>query len=157
MQLMGDWAKPVFLAAQRSAGLDFACVSAPGTGKAFSFAVDSFAMFKVKDPAKIKAQQDFASDLLSPAVQEEFNLNKGSIPVRLGVDLAKFDRCAKLSGADFHAAARANTLVPSISMSVPPAIEDAMRDAVSAYWRDERVSTGATMARLTAAARLPVR
>jgi glucose/mannose transport system substrate-binding protein len=38
-------------------------------------------------------------------------------------------------------------------MSVPPAIEDVMREAVSAYWRDERITPQATMARLAAAAR----
>jgi glucose/mannose transport system substrate-binding protein len=153
MQLMGDWAKPVFLEAQKSAGLEFSCVPAPGTAKAFSFAVDSFAMFKVKSASKIKAQKDFASAVLSPAVQEEFNLAKGSIPVRLGLKLAKFDRCAKLSGAAFRAAARANTLVPSISMAVPPAIEDAMRKSISAFWHDDRITARTTMARLAAAAR----
>jgi glucose/mannose transport system substrate-binding protein len=153
MQLMGDWAKPVFLAAQDSSGLEFACVPAPDTAKAFSYVVDSFALFKVNSAAKARAQRDFASTLLSPSVQEEFNLDKGSIPVRLGVSLARFDRCAKLSSAAFQAAVRTNTLVPGISMSVPPAIEDAMREAVSAYWRDERITPQATMARLAAAAR----
>lgn len=154
MQLMGDWAKPVFLAAQKNAGLEFACVPAPGTAKAFSFAVDSFAMFKVKNPANVAAQKDFAADLLSPAVQQEFNLDKGSIPVRLGLDLARFDGCARQSGAAFGAAAHANTLVPSISMAVPPAVEDAMRESISAYWHDDRISAKATMARLVAAAHL---
>jgi glucose/mannose transport system substrate-binding protein len=153
MQLMGDWAKPVFLAAQHDAGLEFACVPAPGTAKAFSFAVDSFALFKVNSPSKIQAQKDFAADLLAPAVQVEFNLDKGSIPVRLGLNLAKFDDCAKRSGAAFSAAARANTLVPSISMSLPPAIEDAMREAISAYWHDDRITAQTTMASLAAAAR----
>lgn len=154
MQLMGDWAKPMFQAAQKNAGMEFACVPAPGTAKTYAFAVDSFALFKVNTPAKVKAQKDFASDLLSPAVQQAFNLAKGSIPVRLGLDLAEFDRCAKLSGAAFDAAARANTLVPSVSMSLPPPIEDAMRDAVSAFWHDDRITAQATMQRLVAAARL---
>lgn len=153
MQLMGDWAKPVFLAAQKNGGLEFACVPAPGTAKAFSFAVDSFAMFKIKNPANVAAQKAFAADLLAPDVQEQFNLDKGSIPVRLGLNLAKFDRCARQSGAAFDAAAHANTLVPSISMAVPPAVEDAMRESISAYWHDDRITAQATMLRLAAAAR----
>jgi glucose/mannose transport system substrate-binding protein len=144
----------MFQAAQKNAGMEFACVPAPGTAKAYAFAVDSFALFKVNSPAKIKAQKDFASTLLSPPVQQAFNLAKGSIPVRLGLDLDGFDPCAKLSGAAFEAAARANTLVPSVSMALPPPIEDAMRDAVSAYWHDDRVTAQATMQRLVAAARL---
>lgn len=153
MQLMGDWAKPLLLAAQDASKLEFACVPAPGTAKAFSFTVDSFAMFKVNSAAKAAAQRDFAAALLSPAVQEEFNLGKGSIPVRLGMNLARFDRCARLSGTAFQAAARANTLVPGISMAVPPAVEDAMREAVSAYWRDDRITSRSAMERLVTAAR----
>jgi glucose/mannose transport system substrate-binding protein len=155
MQFMGDWAKPIFQTAQRSGSLEFACVPAPGTAKAYAYTVDSFALFKVNSPAKSRAQQDFAADLLAPGVQEAFNLVKGSIPVRQDVDLAKFDRCAKQSAAAFEAASRGGTLVPSISMTLPPAVEDAMREAVSAYWHDDRITARATMQRLVAAARRP--
>jgi glucose/mannose transport system substrate-binding protein len=155
MQFMGDWARPVFQAAQQGGSLEFACVPAPGTAKAFAYSVDSFAMFRVNGPAKVKAQQDFAADLLEPALQEEFNLVKGSIPVREGVDLARFDRCAKQSAAAFDAAAHGGTLVPGVSMAMPPAVEDAMREAVSAYWHDDRVTARATLQRLVAAARRP--
>lgn len=155
MQFMGDWAKPIFQTAQRSGSLEFACVPAPGTAKSYAYTVDSFALFKVNSPAKTRAQQDFAADLLAPGVQEEFNLVKGSIPVRQGVDLKKFDRCAKQSAAAFEAASRGGTLVPSISMALPPTVEDAMREAVSAYWHDDRITARATMQRLVAAARRP--
>jgi len=155
MQFMGDWAKPIFLAAQKDRGLEFACVPAPGAVKAYAYIVDSFAFFKVRGPARVKAQQDFAADLLTPGLQEEFNLVKGSIPVRQGVDLSRFDRCAKQSAAAFDAASRGGTLVPGISMSVPPAVEDGMREAVSAYWHDDRITARATMQRLVAAARRP--
>jgi glucose/mannose transport system substrate-binding protein len=155
MQFMGDWAKPIFQTAQRSGSLEFACVPAPGTAKAYAYTVDSFALFKVNSPAKTRAQQDFAADLLAPGVQEAFNLVKGSIPVRQGVDLTKFDRCAKQSAAAFEAASRGGTLVPSISMTLPPAVVDAMREAVSAYWHDDRITARATMQRLVAAARRP--
>ncbi|KQY10408.1 sugar ABC transporter substrate-binding protein [Massilia sp. Root133] len=155
MQFMGDWAKPIFQTAQRRGNLEFACVPAPGTAKSYAYTVDSFALFKVNSPAKTRAQQDFAADLLAPGVQEEFNLVKGSIPVRQGVDLTKFDRCAKQSAAAFEAASRGGTLVPSISMALPPTVEDAMREAVSAYWHDDRITARATMQRLVAAARRP--
>jgi glucose/mannose transport system substrate-binding protein len=153
MQFMGDWAKPIFLAAQRTGTLEFSCVPAPGTAKAFAYAVDTFAMFRVNGAAKNKAQQDFAADLLAPDLQEEFNLVKGSIPVRQGLDLARFDRCAKQSAAAFEAATRANTLVPGMSMTVPPGVEDDMREAVSAFWHDDRITAQATMQRLVAATR----
>ena len=101
MQLMGDWAKGEFQAAGKKPGADFGCSAAPGTAKSFTFNVDSFAMFKLKNDANIKAQNDLAAAIMSPAFQETFNLNKGSIPVRLGMDLGKFDDCAKLSAKDF--------------------------------------------------------
>ena len=61
--------------------------------------------------------------IMSPAFQELFNLNKGSIPVRLDVPLTKFDDCAKESNRDFVASSKSNTLLPSIAhgMAVPPA------------------------------------
>ena len=49
MQLMGDWAKGEFIAAGKVPGKDFVCVAAPGTAKAFTFNVDCFAMFKLKN------------------------------------------------------------------------------------------------------------
>jgi glucose/mannose transport system substrate-binding protein len=155
MQFMGDWAKPVFQRAQKEGDLDFSCVPAPGAVKAYAYTVDSFALFKVRDPAKVKAQQDFAATLMSPAVQEEFSLVKGSIPVRQGIDLARYDRCARASAAAFDAAAHGGALVPSLSMALPPVVEDAMRDAVSAFWHDDRVTVRATMDRLVAASRGP--
>ena len=49
MQLMGDWAKGEFIAAGKVPGKDFVCVAAPGTAKAYTYNVDSFALFKLKD------------------------------------------------------------------------------------------------------------
>ena len=81
-QLMGDWAKGEFLAANKTPGKDFQCAAAPGSANAFTFNVDSFILFKLKDAAAQKAQSDLASAIMSPEFQEVFNLNKGSIPVR---------------------------------------------------------------------------
>ena len=124
-QLMGDWAKGEFLAAGKVPGKDFMCAAAPGTANSFTFNVDSFILFKLKDPAAQKAQSDLAAAIMSPEFQEVFNLNKGSIPVRLGMKMDKFDDCAKLSAKDFVETAKTGGLVPSIAhgMAVPPAAE----------------------------------
>jgi glucose/mannose transport system substrate-binding protein len=153
MQVMGDWAKPVFAAAQRSGTLDFRCVPAPGTANTFSFTIDSFALFKVAGAAKVRAQRDFASALMSPAVQEEFNIGKGAIPVRLGMNLERFDECGRQAGSAFQTAGRSNTLVPDVAMSAPPAVEETLRVIVSDFWNDDRITPAATMARLAAVAR----
>ena len=141
-QFMGDWAKGEFTAANKVPGKDYICAAAPGTANAFTFNVDSFAMFKLKDPAAQKAQADLAAAIMGTEFQEVFNLNKGSIPVRLAMDMAKFDDCAKLSSKDFVATSKAGGLVPSIAheMAVPPAVSGAMKDAVSQFWNNDKMS-----------------
>jgi glucose/mannose transport system substrate-binding protein len=154
MQLMGDWAKGEFIAAGKVPGKDFECVAAPGSAKSFSYNVDSFAMFQLKNPANAAAQRDLASTLLSPEFQQLFNLNKGSIPVRLNTDLSKFDDCAKTSAKDFVDSAKAGSLLPSIAhgMAVPSAAEGAIKDVVSQYWNSDKATADETIKRLLAAA-----
>ncbi|MDH4290444.1 MAG: ABC transporter substrate-binding protein [Aquincola sp.] len=155
MQIMGDWAKGEFLAAGKVPGKDFVCVAAPGTAKAYTFNVDSFAMFKLKNDANTKAQNDLAAAIMGPEFQEVFNLNKGSIPVRLGMKMDKFDDCAKLSSKDFVDDAKSGTLVPSIAhgMAVPSATEGAIKDVVSQFWNDDKMDAKAAMSKLAAAAK----
>jgi len=155
MQLMGDWAKGEFQAAGKKPGADFGCSAAPGTANSFTFNVDSFAMFKLKNDANIKAQNDLAAAIMSPAFQETFNLNKGSIPVRLGMDLAKFDDCAKLSAKDFVDTAKSGSLVPSVAhgMAISSAAAGAIQDVVSQFWNDDKMSTKDAQAKIAAAAK----
>ncbi|NVO05983.1 MAG: carbohydrate ABC transporter substrate-binding protein [Rhodoferax sp.] len=141
-QFMGDWAKGEFTTAGKVPGKDYLCAAAPGTENAYTFNVDSFAMFKLKDAAAQKAQADLASSIMGVQFQEIFNLNKGSIPVRLNMDMAKFDDCAKLSAKDFVATSKAGSLEPSIAhgMAVPPAAAGAIQDAVSQFWNDDKIA-----------------
>lgn len=155
MQLMGDWAKGEFIAAGKAPGKDFLCAAAPGTANAFTFNVDSFAMFKLKNTANLQAQKDMAAAIMAPEFQEVFNLNKGSIPVRLNSDMAKFDDCAKLSSKDFVATAKNNGLVPSVAhgMAVSSAAEGAIKDVVSQFWNTDTMTAEQAMDRLLAAAK----
>ncbi|MFC4161187.1 ABC transporter substrate-binding protein [Chitinimonas lacunae] len=134
MQFMGDWAKGEFSAAGKQPGKDYLCLAAPGTEGAFTFNVDSFIVFAQKNKDQ-KATNDFAQTVLSPAFQETFNLNKGSIPVRLGMDMTKFDDCAKKSSADFMASNKSASLVPSFAhaMAMPSAAQGAVQDVVAAF------------------------
>ena len=141
-QFMGDWAKGEFTAAGKVPGKDYVCAAAPGTANAYTFNVDSFAMFKLKDAGAQKAQADLAAAIMGTQFQEIFNLNKGSIPVRLNMDMAKFDDCAKQSSKDFVATSKAGGLVPSVAhgMAIAPAAEGAIKDAVSQFWNDDKIS-----------------
>ena len=154
-QFMGDWAKGEFTAAGKVPGKDFLCAAAPGTANAFTFNVDSFAMYKLKDAGAQKAQADLAAAIMSPPFQEVFNLNKGSIPVRLNMPMDKFDDCAKLSSKDFVDTAKTGGLVPSVAhgMAISPAAEGAIKDAVSQFWNNDRMSIDDGVKSIASAAR----
>lgn len=141
-QFMGDWAKGEFTAAGKVPGKDYICAAAPGSANAYTFNVDSFAMFKLKDAAAQKAQADLAAAIMGTEFQEVFNLNKGSIPVRLNMSMAKFDDCAKLSSKDFVDSSKSGGLVPSVAhgMAIKPAAEGAIKDAVSQFWNNDKMS-----------------
>ena len=154
-QLMGDWAKGEFLAAGKAPGKDFLCAPAPGSASGFTFNVDSFILFKLKDAGAQKAQSDLASSIMSPAFQEVFNLNKGSIPVRTGLPMDKFDDCAKASAKDFADTAKSGGLVPSVAhgMAIAPATEGAIKDAVSQFWNDDKITVADAMKKIATAAK----
>ncbi len=139
MQFMGDWAKGEFTAAGKKPGKDYICMPAPGTAGAFTFNIDSFAMFKVKDKSAKVAQNDLARIIMEPEFQEVFNLNKGSIPARLGMSMAKFDDCAKESSADFVSSSKTGQLVPSMAhgMSTFSSIQGAIYDTVTAFFNSD--------------------
>jgi glucose/mannose transport system substrate-binding protein len=154
-QFMGDWAKGEFIAAGKAPGKDFLCAAAPGTASAFTYNIDSFAMFKLKAADAQKAQGDLAAAIMGAPFQEVFNLNKGSIPVRLNMPLEKFDDCAKLSAKDFVETAKTGSLVPSIAhgIAVSPAIEGAMKDAVSQFWNNDKITVADAMKTIASAAK----
>ena len=101
-----------------------------------------------------KGQADLAGAIMSPEFQEVFNLNKGSIPVRLNMSMAKFDDCAKTSSKDFVDTAKTGGLVPSVAhgMAIKPAAEGAIKDAVSQFWNDDKISVADAQKRLVSAA-----
>ncbi|MEH6648906.1 MAG: ABC transporter substrate-binding protein [Motiliproteus sp.] len=142
MQIMGDWAKGEFTAAGKVPGKDYLCVAAPGTANAFTFNIDSFAMFDVKDEGSKAAQADLARLIMEPQFQETFNLNKGSIPARMGMPRGKFDSCAHTSMDDFVATAKSGGLVPSMAhgMSTTSAVQGAIYDVVTNYFNSNSVT-----------------
>ena len=138
MQIMGDWAKGEFTAAGKVPGKDYICAPAPGTDGQFTFNIDSFAFFELGDKENQKAQQDLAKTILTKDFQEVFNLNKGSIPVRLDMDMSKFDQCALDSMATFKASAESGDLVPSMAhgLSTTSYAQGAIYDVVTNFFNE---------------------
>ena len=131
MQFMGDWAKGEFAGADKKSGTDYVCAAVPGTEKAYTFNVDSFVFFQQKgQKAATPGQLALAKTIMSPEFQEQFSLNKGSIPVRLGVKMDKFDDCAKKSYADEQTSIKSGGYVPSLAHG--------MAQGGRSSWRDHR-------------------
>jgi glucose/mannose transport system substrate-binding protein len=145
MQFMGDWAKGEFTAAGKKPDVDYIATHAPGTSKQFLFNVDSFIMFEVKDKAAKAAQKAMARLILEPKFQEVFNINKGSIPVRMGMPEDPFDIPARLSMKDFVASAKSGDLVPSMAheMATKRAIRGAIMDTVTAFYNSDMTAKNA--------------
>ena len=152
-QFMGDWAKGEFAAAGKVPGKDYLCSAAPGSENAFTFNIDSFAMFTQKDAAAKKGQLALANAIMTPKFQEVFNLNKGSIPVRSGVPKTKFDECALKSMAAMDAAGKNGGLVPSMAhgMAVPSATQGAIVDVIAKFMNSSMTSADAVAALAKAA------
>ncbi|MBN1799688.1 MAG: carbohydrate ABC transporter substrate-binding protein [Spirochaetales bacterium] len=138
MQFMGDWAKGEFTAAGKVPNTDYVAAVAPGTSKQFIFNIDSFIMFKVQAKNEA-AQKAMARLILQPKFQEVFNINKGSIPVRMGMPEGPFDAPARLAMKDFSETSKTGGLIPSMAheMAVMPAIRGAIMDVVTNFYNSD--------------------
>ena len=145
MQFMGDWAKGEFTAAGKNANSDYIAMPVPGTSAYYLFNVDSFIMFKVKDKGAQEAQKAMARIILEPEFQEVFNVNKGSIPVRLGMSRDKFDDPALRSMNAFTGTSATGGLVPSMAheMAVIPEIRGAIFDVVTNFYNSDQLAADA--------------
>ena len=142
-QIMGDWAKGEFLAADMVPGEDFLCAAAPGDG--FLLNTDSFVMFDVGGDDREEGQTLLASLIMGEAFQRTFNLAKGSIPARTDVSLEGFDACAQRSHDDLEAARDAGTLLPSMAheMAVPRSQRGVFLDLVTEHFNSDMSSEDA--------------
>lgn len=137
-QIMGDWAKGEFLNAGKQPNVDFVCFRFPGTQDTVIFNSDQFAMFNVASEAR-PAQDQLARAIMDPAFQIAFNRVKGSVPARLDVSGDGFDACGRQGIQDLARAARAGTLIGSLSQGhgAPAAVKNAFYDVITAHFNGE--------------------
>ena len=138
VQVMGDWAKGEFKAANKEAGKDFLCYRFPGTDGSVFYNTDMFAFFQVPRDRQA-AQIALAEATMSPEVQSAFNVLKGSVPARMDVSDAAFDVCGKKGIADVKAANAKGTFLGSMAQNYaqPPAIATAYYDVVTKFLHGE--------------------
>ncbi|MCZ4282729.1 ABC transporter substrate-binding protein [Kiloniella laminariae] len=144
MQIMGDWAKGEFVAAGKKPGVDFLCIPTPSNG-GYILNSDSFAMFKVTSADDNAGQELLARLILGEKFQETFNLYKGSIPARMGVNSDKFDECAVKSMIDLQASSEGGELVGSVAHEIAAAgaIRGAVLDVVTEHFNSDMTSEAA--------------
>ena len=96
-QIMGDWAQGEFSVAGQVAGKDYDCLPGLGVYPVLDTGGDAFYFPKPADddPETVAAQLELASLLVSKPVQVDFNLKKGSLPIRGDVDLEAANDCMK--------------------------------------------------------------
>src|SRR5207248_1483180 len=156
VQVIGDWAKGEFRAANKQAGKDFLCYRFPGTDGDVLYLTDMFAMFKVAADRQA-AQLVFADVAMSPGFQSAFNVIKGSVPARMDVPDTAFDSCGKKGMADVKAANASGTFVGPMALNYaqPPAIAAAYADVVTKFFHGEIRTSDAAVTELVKAIDAP--
>jgi glucose/mannose transport system substrate-binding protein len=149
MFVMGDWAKAELNAWGFGTDDEFSCTPMPGTGNFHLYSVDTLAMI-ANDYARSPAQEKLARLIVTPAVQQQYNAVKGSVPVRRDADPARMDSCARASWNAFAKGAPAQA--PSLvhRMAADEESRDAIIAEVHRYFADDRVTAAEVQRRLAA-------
>jgi glucose/mannose transport system substrate-binding protein len=134
MQLMGDWAKGDFINAKMAPGKDYGCTVMPG---GYVMGGDVFVFPKVSDAAQLAAQVKIAELMLAPETQIAFNTKKGSVPVRLDVDVSSMDMCAQIG---MKALKDPDQQIPSDNYIASPDRVGALRDVITQFWSNKSMS-----------------
>ncbi|MEQ8695799.1 MAG: carbohydrate ABC transporter substrate-binding protein, partial [Bauldia litoralis] len=98
---------------------------------------------KLDDPEKTKAQLELASLMLSKPVQVNFNLKKGSLPVRGDVDLAAANDCMKKGLAILAD----GNILPDGNQTLSPDTTGQIEDLMTEFWSDDSITAEDAQAR----------
>jgi len=135
VQIMGDWAKGEFLAANQTVGKEYGCFPGFGPKSPYIIAGDVFVFPRTKDPAQIKSQELLATVMTLPATQVAFNNKKGSIPIRTDVDTSKMDQCAQIGLAIMKDKSRH---LANPDMLINPDMSGQISDVITKYWNTDQ-------------------
>lgn len=133
MQIMGDWAKGEWVAANKVAGVDYGCILGPGE-PAFLMGGDVFVFAQTDDAEEIEAQNILADIMISPEGQVNFNNLKGSVPVRQDVDTSAMDQCAQVG---IEVMTDKSRQIPGTNFLLAPDLRGGLGDVMSEFWNDQ--------------------
>jgi glucose/mannose transport system substrate-binding protein len=143
MQVIGDWAKGEFSAAGLTPGKDYGCAVVGEGG--YLMGGDVFVFPKGGDRA---VQAKLASVMIDPETQIAFNEKKGSVPVRLDVDVSGMDACAQKGVAALRDPKRQ---VPTTDFLISPDLSGALDDVITQYWNNAGMTTDEFVAKFVEA------
>lgn len=143
MQVMGDWAKGEFSSAGLTPGKEYGCAVIGEGG--YLMGGDVFVFPKGGDSA---VQAKMAGVMLDPATQIAFNTIKGSVPVRLDVDVSGMDACAQAGAAALRDPKRQ---VPTTDFLISPDLSGALDDVITQYWNNPGMTADQFVAKFVAA------
>jgi glucose/mannose transport system substrate-binding protein len=131
VQVMGDWAKGEFSAAQQVADQQYGCLPGLGPKAPYLIQGDVFVFPKSADANVLKAQKLLADVIVAPATQLAFSKLKGSIPMRGDVDASQLDACAQKGLAAMKDRSRQLGVT---EVYLTPDQNGAMQDVLTAFW-----------------------
>lgn len=141
-QIHGDWAQGEFQVAGQVAGTDYTCLPGLGYNEVLDTGGDAF-YFPVNDDADITAAQlRLASSMISKAVQVNFNLKKGSLPVRGDIDMTAANDCMQ-KGLDILAS---GAILPSGVQLFTEDTNNQLNDLMTSFWNDHSVTVASVQA-----------
>lgn len=131
VQIMGDWAKGEFAAANMTAGKEYGCIAGFNAKSPYLIQGDAFVFPKTSIAQQVKYQKLLASTVVAPATQVAFNKLKGSIPIRGDVDASSMDACARIGIAIMKDRSRH---VGIGEVYLTPDQNGGMQDVLTAFW-----------------------
>jgi glucose/mannose transport system substrate-binding protein len=141
-QIMGDWAQGEFQVAGEIAGEDYSCLPGMGFNEILDTGGDAFYFPVIDDPAVQAAQKDLASLLISKEMQVDFNLAKGSLPVRGDIDLSAANACMQ-KGLQILAD---GGIMPSNRQTFDADTDQQINDLMSEFWATDMSAADAQAA-----------
>jgi glucose/mannose transport system substrate-binding protein len=89
-----------------------------------------------------------AEVMLDGETQIAFHMKKGSVPVRLDVDVSSMDKCAQTAVAALRDPARQ---VPTTDFLISPDLSGAIDDVITQFWNNPGMSVDEFVAKFTSA------
>jgi len=94
------------------------------------------------DPEITAAQKELAALLISPEVQVDFNLAKGSLPVRGDIDLSAANDCMQ-KGLEIL---KSGSILPSGDQNLSPDTTTQIEDLMAQFWTSDMSAADAQAA-----------